>query len=116
MLNKPALNGVADRFLQSADEWEKLTTMGLPNDVPLLGEARALLGQKRDTLRAGGPSTATAITKINDRLAEIKGACAADFPLNQEEVETLREQLAAQVQVIHDVEFEAVSALKNAMG
>ncbi len=116
MLDKPALNQVADQFEHSAAEWEKLTAIGLSDDVPLLAEARALLGQKRDVLRAGGPDTGEAITEINGRLAEIREACAADFPLSQGEVETLREQLAAQVQVIHDVEFEAVSALKDAMG
>ncbi len=116
MLNKPALNQVADQFEHSAAEWEKLTAIGLSDDVPLLGEARALLGQKRDVLRAGGTDTGQAITEINGRLAEIKAACETDFPLNQEEVEALRERLAAQVQVIHDVEFEAVAGLKDSIG
>ncbi len=116
MLNKPALNQVADQFLRSADEWEKLTALGLADDVPLLAEARMLLAKKRDTLRAGGQNTGETITDLNRRLAEIRTACEADFPLNQDEVESLRAVLAAQVQVIHDVELEAVTALKDAIG
>ena len=116
MLNKPALNQVADQFLHSADEWEKLTSIGLSDDVPLLAEARSLLSQKSSILRAGGSDTGETLTNLNNRLKEIRDTCDTDFPMSQEEVEGLRGQLAAQVQVIHDVEFEAIAVLKDAMG
>ena len=115
ILEKPDLNQVADVFLESADAWEEMGRIVLPDSARVLDDARQLLAQKRDVLRAGGPDTGQEITEINGRLAEIRAVCESDFPLSQEEVEAQRQQIANQVQIIHNIELRAIEQLKGIM-
>ena len=115
ILEKPTLTASADLFLQSADAWEQMGRTLLPDDVPLLAETRQLLEKKRGCFYAGGPNTGGEITALNNRLSEIRAICEDDFPLNQSEVEALRIKIAEQVQIIHDIELEAIGSLKAAM-
>lgn len=38
-----------------------------------------------------------------------------DFPLNAQEVIMLRQRMADQIQIIHDIEIEVIESLKDAM-
>lgn len=116
LLNKPNFKAVAQQFRHSAVAWEKLTTVLLPDEVSLFKEARELLACKRQLFREKGDSARAEIQGIQVRLETIQRAMAADFPLNAAEVVALREQIAAQVMQIHDIELAAVTALQEAMG
>jgi hypothetical protein len=48
-------------------------------------------------------------------LKEIRDEVAVQFPLNAAQVIALRENLSQHVLVIHDIEKEAISLLKDAM-
>jgi len=101
--------------LRSADAWEELGCRLLPNDVPLLAETRQLLEQKRDRFLAGGPNTGNDITALNDRISEIRAVCETDFPMSQNEVEAQRLHLIEQIQLIHDIELDAITQLRAVM-
>ncbi|MEM9774512.1 MAG: BtrH N-terminal domain-containing protein [Chloroflexota bacterium] len=115
ILEKPDMTQAADTFLESADAWEEMGQIVLPDSAGVLHDARQLLAQKRDVLRAGGPNTGEEITEINGRLAEIRSVCESDFPLSQAEVEAQRQQIAEQAQRIHDIELTAITQLKSIM-
>ena len=115
ILDKPALNDIAPLFCRSAEAWDKLVKIALPDDVPLLGETRRLHAERRDLFIGQGNASQARRKEINARLAEMKGEAEQDFPLSQSEVETLRSNLAGQVQTIHNIEHEAITALQIAM-
>jgi hypothetical protein len=53
---------------------------------------------------------------IDERLAAIRAAVAADFPLTRPQIEAHRMAVADRVMAVHDIEAAAVAALRAAMG
>jgi hypothetical protein len=53
--------------------------------------------------------------KIKGRLAAIKTQIAGNFPLNENEVQALKENISAKILAIRDIEQEAITALQNEM-
>ena len=115
VLNKSALKDTAQQFRLSALAWGDLAQTLLPDDVPLLKETRELMGRKHRLFLEQGGQAAADIQHINERLDEIRAEVAADFPLTEAEVVTLREALRDQVLRIHDLEQEAINGLQGAM-
>ncbi|MEM7116306.1 MAG: BtrH N-terminal domain-containing protein [Chloroflexota bacterium] len=115
ILEKPVLNDAAKVFRQSAEAWTALEKIVLPDEVEVLAETRQLLEQRRDLFVQQGNGSIAERQAINTQLAHLKNEMEADFPLNQAEIEDLQQRLAAQVQVIHDIELEGVGLLKTAV-
>lgn len=115
ILDKPVLLDAAKIFQQSAAEWTALEKIVLPDEVAILAESRQLLTQRRDLFVQQGNGSIAERHAINERLAQIKDEVEADFPLSDAEVDGLKDALAAQVQVIHDLELEGVGLLKTAV-
>ena len=70
---------------------------------------------RRRLVREQGEAAGVQIQSINARLKEIRDDVAVQFPLNAAQVVALRENLSQHVLVIHDIEKEAISLLKDAM-
>ena len=115
ILNKPALKDAASGFRRSTEAWTALAGMLLPDDVPLLGEARTLLDRKHALFTEQGANALEAIQEVNARLQALQKEAAAHFPLNTAQAASFREKLAAQVLHIRDLEAEAVTTLQAAM-
>jgi hypothetical protein len=124
ILERPALNQVADQFRKSAQAWEVLSLALLPDEVSLLQETRQLMLRKRDVFLDQENGGIVEMADIKTRLAEIKTAVSAssrqavsgEFPLDDAGVSILKEAIAAQVMQVHDSEQEAVASLQAAMG
>ncbi|MEM7133249.1 MAG: BtrH N-terminal domain-containing protein [Chloroflexota bacterium] len=115
LLEKPALSKAAKCFRSSAEAWQELGRTLLPAEIPLLGKSRELLTQKRQLFFDKGGDALTQINQINERLGTIRQTMDNDFPLTEDEVSELQQQIATAVQHVHDVELEGVDALKAAM-
>lgn len=115
ILNKAGLKDAAALFRQSQGEWFTLTERLLPEDVPLLAEAKTLLLRKRTAFIEEGQAAQAEIAQINARLGELKTAAVADFPMDEAQVTAFYERLARQVKRVHDVEREAVLCLQSVM-
>ena len=115
ILENSAFNQVADQFRESAKAWDALSLALLPDDVELLQETRQLMLRKRDLFLNGGNEAIPEMATIETRLAEIKTAVSAEFPLDEAGVVALKENIAANVIQIHDSEQEAITALQAAM-
>ena len=115
ILDKPALNQVAEQFRKSAEAWDTLSLALLPDEVDLLKETRQLMLRKRDVFLNEGNVGITEMEAIEERLDEIKTAVTTEFPLDEAGVKALKENIAAQVMKIHDIEQEAIAALKSAI-
>ncbi len=115
ILERPALNEVAAQFRHSAQAWDAFSQALLPSDVPLLGEMDQVLQQQRDLLFTQGSVASDQITQLKQREKALLAEAETNFPLNKNEVETFRGEMAAHLQKIHDLEETAVTQLKEAM-
>ncbi|MCI0399533.1 MAG: BtrH N-terminal domain-containing protein [Chloroflexi bacterium] len=115
VLDKPALRDTAGIFRDSAQAWDALSQALLPDDVPLFKESRELMLRRRRLFLEQGNAARGEIRQINDRLATIKAAVAADFPLDEAGVAALCANLRDHVLKIHDIEQAAVTTLAAAM-
>jgi ElaB/YqjD/DUF883 family membrane-anchored ribosome-binding protein len=83
--------------------------------VPLLGEMGLVLRQQRDLLFSQGSAATAKIAQLKQREEALLAEAETDFPLNKNEVEAFRDEMAAHVQKIDDLEETAVTNLKEAM-
>jgi hypothetical protein len=116
ILNRPGLKEAALEFRRAEAAWSQLADMLLPDDVPMLKEAKDLLNRKYSLFIEQGADALPDIQKVNARLKVLQQAASNDFPMSEAQAVTFRERLAEQVLVIHDIEQNAVACLQNAMG
>jgi len=115
VIDKPALREVAEEFHRSAQVWDALSAALLPDAVEPLCETRNLLLRRHALFLERGNAALEEITRIDARLDAIKAEMRADFPLSDAEAAALRENIAAHVLRIRDIEAEAVNALRAVM-
>lgn len=115
ILEKPALTGVAAQFRASAAAWDDLSCALLPDWSPPLAECRKLMLDQHALFLDKGADSLEKRRAMGERLQEIRGEMAADFPLDSGEVERLEGEIAGQVLRIHDIEAAAIADLKEAM-
>lgn len=116
LLDKPELNGIADKFRQSAHAWDDLATTLLHEDVPLFKKTRELMLMRHHLFLEKGDSLLKVIHQIGDQLAEVKLAVSEDFPLDSSQTSDFREAIADKIVAIHDIEFDAIQELQAIMG
>jgi len=116
LLDKPGLKEAAAQFRTSGEAWNVLADLILPDDVPLLSEARALMTRKSRLFLDQGNAGLTEIGKINGRLKEIRATMENEFPLDASGVTALKKRIATQVAKIAEIEGEAVTTLTAAIG
>jgi hypothetical protein len=115
ILEKPALRQVAGLFRCSAQAWTALSEALLPDSIELLGEIRRLELRRHALFLAQGGAALSEFQAIGKRLEEIRIQAIADFPLDENSVVNLRDNIRQRVLIIHDLERQAVEALLGAM-
>jgi hypothetical protein len=115
ILDKPALNSAAQQFRASQEAWHKLGVALLPDEVLLLQETRQLMLESHRLFLEEGNEGLAKRVGVNGRLAAIKAELAANFPLNEAEVQELHENIRTHILAIHGIEQKAIAALKDAM-
>jgi hypothetical protein len=106
---------VGNQFRKSAEVWCDLANAVLPDSVPLLKETRDLKSKKRQLFIERGGDALDEIAAINTRLNGIKAAVADSYPMSQNEVVALRQDMRERVLKIRDMEREAVEAMQSAI-
>ena len=115
ILGKPGLKLAGAQFRVSGDAWRKLSEALLPDEVPLLKEAKHQMLSRRDLFVNEGDNALDEIEAANARLREIHALATDEFPMSGEEVTAMRQRLAADVREISDIEREAIDLLQAAM-
>ncbi|MCP4360880.1 MAG: hypothetical protein GY796_22965, partial [Chloroflexi bacterium] len=109
------LKVAAAHFRRSAAAWDALSLALLPEEISPFKEMRELLLQRRDLFTTQGNAALAELGQIDERLEALKKEMETDFPLDAAGVTTMRQNIADHVMQVHDIESEAVSALKAAM-
>lgn len=116
LLNRPTLKEAGQKFRESAKGWEAINMALLPDEVEPLGRTRALMARQHQLFVAEGQESVEERRAISVQLGEIKRQVSADFPLNEAGIQRLKENVADKVMAVHDVEYEAIMMLQEAMG
>lgn len=115
ILDKPALKDAAPLFRRSGEAWRGLSDAVMPENVPLLAEARTLMYRRKSLFKEHGGAAIAEMQQIDARLKAIRQEVIDDFPLSPAETDALKETIRGHVLKIHDIELEAVNALEEAM-
>lgn len=115
ILDRADLKQVVKSFRKSAQAWREVAEVVLPEDIAPLGETRKLMAQRWRLFVEQGHAALPEIVKIRERLAEIRRAMDQGFPLNEKEAQEHRERIADRLQVVHDIESDAVDQLRSIM-
>ncbi len=115
ILKRPGLKVAGEKFRASSEAWLNLSEALLPDDVHLLGETKELLLLKHDLFVKEGGGARDELLEAEARLSEIYSLAAAEFPMSEQEVASMREGLAEHVMNISNIEREAIELLQAAM-
>ncbi|MBX3055145.1 MAG: DUF4872 domain-containing protein [Anaerolineae bacterium] len=115
LLHKPALTEAAAHFRRSATAWDALSLALLPDEVAPFKETRELMLRRRELFNTQGNGAVEEMKGIDGRLEVIMDEVARDFPLDARGVTAVRQNIADHMMHIHDIESEAIAALKVAM-
>jgi hypothetical protein len=115
ILKRPDLKKAGEQFRASSDAWLDLSEAALPSEVPLLRETKELLLLKSDLFVGSGHRELDEIKKADKRLSDIFSLAAAEFPMSEKDVTSMREGLAEHVMNISSIEQEAIEMLQAAM-
>ena len=115
VLKKPALKEAGGKFRKSYRLWLDFGEALLPDEVPMLGESKKLIGRKHDLFIREGGAALPEIKKCNIRLRELLKASERDFPLSEAEATEFRANLRSILLKISAAEEEAVDLLQAAV-
>jgi hypothetical protein len=115
ILHRPALQDAAENFRTAARAWDDLGLALLPDEMAPFKQAREIMHRRAHLFRTQGNAAIEEIRTLQSQFKALKAQMETDFPLGSDEVVAFRETLATHVMRVHDVEKEAVSALREAM-
>lgn len=112
-LSRPALAALAARYAELGQAWSALADAALPDDVPLLREAKQLYAHKAEIAHSGQP---TELRAVWDRLGELGRQAAEQFPLAEAACAELRAGLSARILALYEAEVAAQAELGQLVG
>jgi len=115
VLDTTALNEAAAKSREAGAAWQSLLDSLLPQNAPLLSDARAAIDRRTSLFIESGAAQLDQIIDQRDRLEALKTESETDFPLSDAEINDLRANVRDQVLQAHSAEEAAVMALKAAI-
>jgi hypothetical protein len=113
ILSSESLPGIAEQFRSAGELWRGLATALLPDEIPILREARELLVERHESFLAAGNRELDRLHRIDARMEELRRA--ADSELTDERtVADVMNGVADQVERIRNAEqaaFEELAAV-----
>lgn len=108
-LKQPALAALSEQYADLGRQWSALAEAALPDDVPLMQQAKELSVQRAELLHNG--SAAEDVRAVWAQLGELARQAGEQFPLTGADGAALRAQLQTQVLALHEGEVAAQAAL-----
>jgi hypothetical protein len=116
ILDNAALKDVAREYRACAVLWDELTSGLLPDDLPLLREARQLMTRDYDLFLTQGNASLSERRQIGTQLEALRAEAERAFPLSDAEAAAMRLGLRERVLRLRDAEYRALSSLAEAVG
>jgi hypothetical protein len=116
LLKRPALRGAAEHFRESAKAWRELALAALPDEVPLLREARAVIDRTHTLFTEEGPAALEEVQALRAKHYELAQSAGGEFPLNSDQAADLCAGLSRHVKAIAAIEKAGVEAVQGGLG
>ncbi len=100
----------AAAYRQSAVHWKAFAVSALPDSIPALAKARALLDKRYAAFHRG--DSAEVASAIHEWVL-LREAANADFPMDDAAVSALFESMQAHLNVVYDAETAALETLRR---
>lgn len=110
-LGDKSLTALARRYADLGRQWSDLADAALPDDVPVMREAKALLARKAELLHSAGPDAVEERQRSSARREELAAQAAKKFPLSDAACAALRADLQKRVLAIYEGEMAALEEL-----
>ena len=114
-LNADALRSVATLYREAGRAWQALHSSLLPENLPLLSDARQAIDRKTALFIESGAAQLDEIIAQRERLEALKTQSESDFPLTAATIADLRASIRSHVHQVLEAEAAAVTALKAAI-
>jgi hypothetical protein len=108
-IKQPALAALSEKYAELGRQWSALAEAALPDDVPLLRQAKELSLQRTELLHNG--AAAEDVRAVWSQLGELARQAREQFPLTEADCAALRAQLKTQVLALYEGEVAAQAAL-----
>lgn len=115
ILRKPNLRDVAVQFADVGTLWDDLESLALPDDIPLLREARFAAVEWNNLFEVKGQSASKELEARAEKIKTIRSKVAQNFPLTGKELFSFFENLSQCLHEIYEHEKGALVALKAAV-
>lgn len=112
-IKQPALAALGEQYAELGRQWSALAEAALPDDVPLMRQAKELAVRRAELLHNG--ATAEEVRAVWVQLSELAGQAREQFPLTEPDVAALRAQLQTRVLALYEGEVAAQAALAKAL-
>ena len=107
-----ALNAVAAQYHTLAEQWRALAAAALPEAIAPLAETRALLDKRQAAIMRGGEAWRES-AGITHQLDAMSAEYNRNFPMDDEGIRVLFEDLHERLMAIYEGEKAAIAALGN---
>ena len=115
VLQLSALDDAARRYRIAGGAWRDLLGALLPDDAPMLKQARDYIDRKNRLFIESGAAALPEMLDCNDKIEQLKQAAEEDFPMRAGDIRDLRGDIARRVEEVRQAEEEAVLALRAAI-
>lgn len=115
ILGRPALREAAAHYRALSHQWTEFLTALLPDEVPGLGETRALMDKEYNLFVQQGAESLAERRVIKEKLDALKGSMVTNFPMEANAAKSFRQGLRERLLAIRDAEQQAISCLQAAM-
>jgi hypothetical protein len=113
ILLNPKLRDVAVQFADVGVLWDDLESLALPDDVPLLREARLTAVEWNNLFKVKGQSAAKELEARSEKIKAIRSQVSGSFPLKEQELLDFLGELGSHMYEIFEQEKAALIALKH---
>ncbi len=110
-LSSKSLRALSQRYAELGTAWSALAAAALPEDVPLMREAKQLHARKAELVHSGGPAASDEMRAVWERLEELAAEAGQTFPLSNHRCADLRARLQPQIMALYEAEVAAHAEL-----
>jgi hypothetical protein len=110
-LGNNSMRALAERYATLGQQWTALAEAALPEDVPLLAEARKCHDRNAELFATGG--SVEEKRRVWTRLNELAAQAREEFPLSEAQSAQLRAHLKSRVEKLHAEETAALAELAS---
>ncbi len=115
VLGNNALQDASSLYRESESLWQEVAEAHLPASFPAFAEARELAQERKDVFEKQGREGQDRLEQIKARLAEIESSMSVQFPISQNDIRGLLNDIRHRILKLREHESKCIEALQAAI-